>query len=102
MASRCRCGWNCNTISTSTNSQTLIAAMSAIKESSDELNPPVAIPAGEIPRAKRKRTLGDYVALAIATVGVGYFPAAPGTLGSLVVVGLFLTILSAVDRLVTS
>jgi phosphatidylglycerophosphatase A len=66
--------------------------MNAIKESSDELNPPVAVPAGEIPRAKRKRTAGDYLALAIATVGVGYFPVAPGTLGSLVGVGVYLTI----------
>src|SRR5437763_9530420 len=66
--------------------------MSGIKESSDELNPPVAIPAGEIPRAKRKRTAGDYVALAIATVGVGYFPIAPGTVGSMVGVGLYLAV----------
>ena len=63
-----------------------------IKESSDELNPPVAIPAAEIPRAKRKRTAGDYVALAIATVGVGYFPIAPGTVGSMVGVGLYLAV----------
>ncbi len=34
----------------------------------------------------------DYVALAIATCGVGYFPIAPGTLGSLVGVGLYLSI----------
>jgi phosphatidylglycerophosphatase A len=61
-----------------------------LKESSDELNPPVAVPVGEIPRAKRKRTAGDYVALAIATVGVGYFPIAPGTLGSLVGVAIYL------------
>src|ERR1044071_4428572 len=63
-----------------------------IKESSDELNPPVAIPAGEISHVKRKRTAGDYVALAIATVGVGYFPIAPGTVGSMVGVGLYLAI----------
>src|SRR5437762_2815454 len=63
-----------------------------IKESSDELNPAVAIPAKEIPREKRKRTAGDYLALAIATVGVGYFPIAPGTVGSLVGVGLYLAI----------
>src|SRR5881394_38913 len=98
MASPCRCGWSCNTISTSTNSQTLLAAMSAIKESSDELNPPVAIPAGEIPRAKRKRTLGDYLALAIATVGVGYFPIAPGTVGSMVGVVIYLVLWSGADR----
>src|SRR5881398_2454622 len=64
--------------------------MSITKESSDELNPPVAIPAGEIPRGKRKRTAGDYVALAIATVGVRYFPIAPGTVGSLVGVAIYL------------
>ena len=66
--------------------------MSAIKESSDELNPPVAIRADEISRGKRKRTLGDYVALAIATVGVGYSPIAPGTVGSMVGVGLYLAV----------
>ncbi len=32
----------------------------------------------------------DYLALAIATCGVGYMPIAPGTFGSLVGVGLFL------------
>ena len=63
-----------------------------IKESSDELNPPVAIPAGEIPSAKHKRTAGDYVALAVATVGVGYFPIARGTVGSMVGVGLYLAL----------
>src|SRR5712691_5338206 len=61
-----------------------------IKESSDELNPPVAIPVREIAPPKRLRTIGDYLALAIATCGVGYFPIAPGTMGSLVGVGLYL------------
>jgi phosphatidylglycerophosphatase A len=32
----------------------------------------------------------DYLALAIATCGVGYMPLAPGTFGSLVGVGIFL------------
>ena len=63
----------------------------AIKESSDELNPAVAVSANEIASRKR-RTAGDYLALAIATCGVGYFPIAPGTAGSLVGVGLYLTI----------
>jgi phosphatidylglycerophosphatase A len=36
-----------------------------------------------------RRTLDDYVALAIATCGVGYFPIAPGTMGSLVGVGIY-------------
>jgi phosphatidylglycerophosphatase A len=63
-----------------------------IKESSDEMNPAVAISAKEIPREKRRRTLSDYVALAIATCGVGYFPIAPGTLGSMVGVGIYLAV----------
>jgi phosphatidylglycerophosphatase A len=61
----------------------------AIKESSDELNPPVVIPAREAPSRKR-RSAGDYLALALATCGVGYFPIAPGTVGSLVGVALYL------------
>jgi phosphatidylglycerophosphatase A len=65
--------------------------MAAIKESSDELNPAVAVSATEIPVRKRRRGI-DYVALAVATCGVGYFPIAPGTLGALVGVGLYLTL----------
>ena len=61
-----------------------------IKESSDELNPPVAVPVRELAPPKRLRSIGDYVALAIATCGVGYFPIAPGTMGSLVGVGIYL------------
>ena len=60
------------------------------KESSDELNPSVALPASEIAPRKR-RTAGDYLALAIATCGVGYFTLAPGTLGS--IVGVFIYVL---------
>ena len=60
-----------------------------IKESSDELNPTIAIPAKEISPTKR-RTATDYLALAIATCGVGYFPIAPGTVGSMAGVLLYL------------
>ena len=63
--------------------------MTAIKESSDELNPKVSVPTAEIP-ARKSRTAGDLLALAIATCGVGYLPIAPGTVGSLVGVGLYL------------
>ena|SRR5215510_11701608 len=44
----------------------------------------------------------DFVALAIATCGVGYLPLAPGTFGSLVGVGLFLLLVrvAAVNLLV--
>ena len=34
----------------------------------------------------------DYLALSIATCGVGYLPVAPGTFGSLVAVGIFLLV----------
>lgn len=70
-------------------------------ESSDELNPAVPI-AAEAVAPKTKRTAMDYLALAIATCGVGYFPIAPGTMGALVGVGLYLTIWSGADQLLTS
>ena len=63
----------------------------AIKESSDELNPDV-VTAAPIPRASKRKTAVDYLALAISTCGVGYFPIAPGTMGSLVGVGLYLSL----------
>lgn len=63
----------------------------AVKESSDELNPPVQL--GSAARAGHKpRTGQDYLALAIATCGVGYLPLAPGTWGSLVGIGLYLLV----------
>lgn len=52
------------------------------------MNPPVAISADQVPPQKR-RSASDYFALAFATCGVGYFPIAPGTLGSLVGVLLY-------------
>jgi phosphatidylglycerophosphatase A len=69
----------------------------AIKESSDELNPAVMIPASEVP-ARKRRTAGDYLALALATCGVGYFPIAPGTLGSLLGTAIFLGCSSGLSR----
>ena len=60
----------------------------SLKESSDELNPPVAV--REVVGKKTKRGATDYLALAIATCGVGYIPLAPGTWGSLVGLGVFL------------
>ena len=38
------------------------------------------------------RSIADYLALAIATCGVGYMPLAPGTFGSLVGVAIFLAL----------
>ena len=72
------------------NHHRLKSAPMSIKESSDELNPPVAT--SSIPPARKRKTAGDYLALAISTCGVGYFPVAPGTMGSLVGVGLYLTL----------
>jgi phosphatidylglycerophosphatase A len=72
-----------------------------IKESSDEVNPDIATPSAASPTPKRK-TFGDYVALAIATCGVGYFPTAPGTMGSLVGVGIYLLLRWATLRFVYS
>jgi hypothetical protein len=65
----------------------------AIKESSDELNPTIGV-SSTIAREKPTRSFADYLALAIATCGVGYFPIAPGTLGALVGVGLYVTVWS--------
>ena len=70
----------------------------AIKESSDELNPPVIIAAPVLP-PRVKRSTKDYLGLAIATCGVGYLPLAPGTWGSLVGVGLFVLLQTVLLRL---
>ena len=51
----------------------------------------MAVPATEIAPSKH-RTAGDYLTLAVATCGVGYFPIAPGTLGSLVGVVLYVVV----------
>ena len=60
----------------------------SLKESSDELNPPEIV--SEVVPHVAPRTPTDYLALAIATFGVGYLPVAPGTWGSLVGVGIYL------------
>jgi len=61
----------------------------AIKESSDELNP-VGIGDGDVAASPRApRSVKDFLALAIATCGVGYLPLAPGTWGSLAGVGVY-------------
>lgn len=60
-----------------------------VKESSDELNQSVET-GDAIPKPKTKRSAKDYLALAVATCGVGYLPIAPGTWGSLLAVGFYL------------
>ena len=64
--------------------------MGMIKESSDELNPPVVAQGIEEERSPVRKRPSDVVALLIATCGVGYLPLAPGTWGSLVGVGVYL------------
>ncbi|HWN07794.1 MAG TPA: phosphatidylglycerophosphatase A [Pyrinomonadaceae bacterium] len=66
-----------------------------IKESSDELNPPLITSAAVVASPRPPHSAKDYLALAIATCGVGYLPLAPGTWGSLVGVGLYLLIRGA-------
>lgn len=61
----------------------------SIKESSDELNPPVAV-AAAVPKPRSPRSAKDLLALAIATCGVGYLPLAPGTWGSILGVGVYI------------
>jgi phosphatidylglycerophosphatase A len=61
-----------------------------VKESSDELNPAVVVSPAEVPPRARTNSPLDYVALAIATFGVGYLPLIPGTFGSMVGVAIFL------------
>jgi len=61
----------------------------SVKESSDELNPTVVTADAPLPKPRPARSLKDYLALAIATCGVGYLPLAPGTWGSLVGIGVY-------------
>jgi phosphatidylglycerophosphatase A len=70
----------------------------AIKESSDELNPTVVVGSAAV-AGRKARTAKDYLALAIATCGVGYLPLAPGTWGSLVGVGFYLLIWGSTQKI---
>jgi phosphatidylglycerophosphatase A len=71
--------------------------MNRVKDSSDELN---SLPTPAT-RTTKPKSLTDYLALAIATCGVGYLPLAPGTWGSLVGVAIYIGIGSFVSRLAT-
>lgn len=68
---------------------------------SDELNPDVVSSATVAP-ARKRRTPADYLALAVATCGVGYFPIAPGTLGSLLGLVLYLALWAGADSVLSS
>ena len=65
--------------------------MSSAKETSDALNPPVVETARVVVPA-RSRSAGDYIALTLATCGVGLIPLAPGTWGSAVDVAVYLAL----------
>ena len=67
----------------------------AVKESSDELNPAIVVPQSAVVTTKTPWKASDYLALSIATFGVGYLPLVPGTYGSLVGVGIFLLLFTA-------
>nr|ADC36123.1 putative phosphatidyl-glycerophosphatase [uncultured bacterium 253] len=68
----------------------------AVKESSDELNPTATTSDEFVTSPPAARSGKDYLALAIATCGVGYLPLAPGTWGSLLAVGIYLVVRIAV------
>lgn len=72
--------------------------MKVVKESSDELNPPIITTGARITRTPSKKSLRDYLALALATWGVGFLPVAPGTFGSAVGVGIYLLVRLASAR----
>ncbi|HEX8136093.1 MAG TPA: phosphatidylglycerophosphatase A [Pyrinomonadaceae bacterium] len=74
--------------------------MPLIKESSDELNPTVLTTGVSLARTAGKRGASDWLALAVATCGVGYLPLAPGTWGSGVGVALYLLFNSLSTRLI--
>lgn len=71
----------------------------AIKESSDERNPPVVTSDAVIEASHPPRTGKDYLALGIATCGVGYLPLAPGTWGSLVGIVVYALVRGAAMKL---
>ncbi|HVF27331.1 MAG TPA: phosphatidylglycerophosphatase A [Pyrinomonadaceae bacterium] len=75
--------------------------MKVVKDSSDELNPPVPTRA-EIAPARRRQAGRDYVALTIATCGVGYMPLAPGTWGSALGVGIYMLMRTASGSLLNT
>jgi phosphatidylglycerophosphatase A len=71
----------------------------SINESSDELNPTVVTAGAVVAASQPTRTFKDYLALAIATCGVGYLPLAPGTWGSLVGIGIYLLVRGTLMKL---
>ncbi|HEV2859818.1 MAG TPA: phosphatidylglycerophosphatase A [Pyrinomonadaceae bacterium] len=67
------------------------------KETSDTLNP-AAVEAAHVVVPPSRRTAADYVALAVATCGVGLIPVAPGTWGSAVGLVIYLALGRAAQK----
>lgn len=65
-----------------------------VKESSDTLEPAV-VEAVHIVVPPQRRSAGDYLAVVLATCGVGFIPIAPGTWGAGLGVGIYLALGSA-------
>src|SRR5258707_11923524 len=72
-----------------------------MKDTINDIKLERGFPAHVLITTQRKGVV-DYLALAFSTCGVGYFPIAPGTMGSLVGVGLYLSIWAVVDRILTA
>jgi phosphatidylglycerophosphatase A len=72
--------------------------MPRAKESSDVISPPVVEAAHVV--VPGRRTAGDYLALAVATCGVGLIPIAPGTWGAGVGIAVYLAIVSLAGAIV--
>jgi phosphatidylglycerophosphatase A len=88
-------------VALSRSSHNQIQFIMPIKETSDTLDPSV-VATTHIVVPARRRTAVDYVALALATCGVGLLPIAPGTWGALVGVGLYLLARAASLRVFSS
>ncbi|HSS19022.1 MAG TPA: phosphatidylglycerophosphatase A [Pyrinomonadaceae bacterium] len=69
------------------------------KDSNQEVSAPVVNSERVLTTPPRSRSVKDYLALAIATCGVGYLPLAPGTWGSLVGLVLYYCLRDAYVRL---
>jgi len=65
------------------------------RESTDESNSSLATTASVVTPPGGESSVKNYVALAIATCGVGYLPLAPGTWGSLIGIGVYVFVRGA-------
>lgn len=71
----------------------------SIEETGEALNPVAVSPTAPSAVSSQPRSAKDYLALAIATCGVGYLPLAPGTWGSIVGIGVYLLVRGAAMKI---